>query len=93
MSALPGPVWMALGVLQILFAVVLVIPGSNQRKLNSIAAAGLAVLSVSGLALYTQYQGFPGILWGVIPAILAAFVAYKRWPKLSLPKKQGSALS
>ncbi len=80
LSALPGPVWIALAVLQILLAVGLVIPGAHFRKLNSVAAAGLGALSLLGIALYSQYHGFPGMLWGVVPALVAAFVAYKRWP-------------
>lgn len=80
LAALPGPVWIALALLQILFALGLVIPGKNLRKLNSAAATGLAALSLLGIALYTQYHGFPGMLWGLVPALLAAFVAFKRWP-------------
>ena len=81
LNTLPKPVWIILGVLQILFALGLILPGANLRKPNSIAAACLAILSLLGIALYSQYAGFPGMLWGVIPAILAAFVAYKRWPE------------
>ena len=79
-NALPRPLWIVLGVLQVLFAIGLILPGAKLRKSNSVAAASLSVLSLLGIALYTQYAGFPGVLWGVVPAILAAFVAYKRWP-------------
>jgi hypothetical protein len=70
---LPKPAWLALGTLQALFAIGLVVP-----KLTPIAAAYLAVNSLLGCALFSKYVGFPGLLWGVIPAILAAFVAYGR---------------
>ncbi len=80
LKALPTPVWIALGVLQILFALALILPGSKWRKLTPVAAACLSALSLLGIALYAQYAGFPGILWGVLPALLAAFVAYNRWP-------------
>lgn len=80
LKALSGPLWIVIGVVQILFAIGLLLPGAKFRKTNSIAASLLALLSLLGLALYSQYAGFPGILWGVVPALLAAFVAYKRWP-------------
>ena len=73
LNAFPKPAWMVLGLLQILFSLGLVFP-----KLTSISAACLAVISLLGIALYIAYAGFPGILWAVGPAILAAFVAYER---------------
>lgn len=91
LKAFPEPVWITFGVLQILLALGLIIPGAKLRKLNSIAASLLALLSLSGLAFYAQYTGFPGILWGVVPAILLAFVAYERWP--NSPKAQEPARS
>jgi hypothetical protein len=72
-NALPKPAWVALGVLQALFAFGLVVP-----KLTPIAAAYLAVNALLGCALFAQYAGFPGLLWGVVPSLLAAFVAYGR---------------
>jgi putative oxidoreductase len=85
LNAFPKSIWMALGVLQVLFALGLVLPGVTEvlRKLTPISATCLAVISLLGIALYVAYAGFPGILWGVVPAILAAFVAYGRWPKRS----------
>ena len=80
LNALPKPAWIALGVLQALFALGLVLPGAARKwlKLIPISAACLAVISLLGIALYVAYTGFPGILWAVVPAILAAFVAYGR---------------
>ena len=81
LNALPKPAWIALGVLQALFALGLVLPGAVRKlpKLIPISAACLAVISLLGIALYVAYAGFPGILWAVVPAILAAFVAYGRF--------------
>jgi hypothetical protein len=73
LGVLPATAWMALSGVQILFALGLFWP-----KAASIAATGLAVLSLLGLGLYTQYAGFPGMLWGVVPALLLAFTAYGR---------------
>ncbi len=73
LSTLSGAAWMVLGVLQVLLALGLVIP-----KLTRVSAVCLAVISLLGIALYVKYAGFPGILWALVPAILAAFVAYVR---------------
>jgi hypothetical protein len=80
MNDLPKPAWVAIGILQALFALGLVLPGAVGvlPKLTPIAAAYLAVNALLGCALFAQYAGFPGILWAVVPSILAAFVAYGR---------------
>jgi uncharacterized membrane protein len=72
-SNLPAAVWVAIAVLQILFSIALVLP-----KLTSIAAVYLAVNALLGCALFAQYAGFPGMLWGVVPAALCAFVVCGR---------------
>jgi len=79
-SALPKPFWVTLFVLQILFSVGLVLPGviRGLTKLIGLSAVYLAVNSLLGCVLFAKYAGFPGMLWGVVPAILLAFVAYGR---------------
>jgi hypothetical protein len=79
-KALPKPAWVSLCVLQILFALGLVLPGATGvlPKLTPIAAVYLAVNALLGCALFAQYAGFPGMLWGAVPGLLAAFVAYGR---------------
>ena len=78
---LPRPVWLAIGGLQALFALALILAPAILAlpKLTTLAAAYLAANALLGCALFSQYAGFPGLLWGVIPGILAAFVAYERW--------------
>ncbi len=71
---LPNSVWVAISVLQVLFALGLLLP-----KLTPIAAIYLTLNSLLGCVLFSQYAGFPGMLWGVVPAILTALVAYGRW--------------
>ena len=73
LNALPRPAWVALGALQVLLAVGLVVP-----RTSGVSAVGLVFIALLGLVLYTAYAGFPGLLWAVIPAALAAFVAYER---------------
>ena len=77
---LPKPAWVALGALQALFGLGLALPGAFGvlPKLTPVAAAYLALNALLGCALFAKYAGFPGILWGVVPSILAAFVAYGR---------------
>ena len=79
-SGLPKPVWVAIGILQVVFAFGLVVPGvaGVLPILIPIAAAYLALNSLAGCALAAKYAGFPGMLWGVVPAALSAFVAYGR---------------
>jgi len=72
-TVLPASAWALISLLQILFALGLVLP-----KFTPVAAMYLAVNALFGCALFTQYAGFPGMLWGVVPALLAAFVAYGR---------------
>jgi|SRR6185369_2060723 len=79
LSALPAPAWMALGLLQALFAIGLVVRFKKMPNLTGISAVCLAIISLLGVVLYIAYAHFPGMLWGVAPAILLAFIAYKRW--------------
>jgi hypothetical protein len=79
LKILPKPVWMALGLLQILFAVGLVLPGAVEMnpQLTPISAIGVVVETVL-VAAMTKPK-FQGLLWVVIPALLALFVAYGRF--------------
>ena len=74
MTLLPQFVWWVLGGLEILCAIGLVIP-----KLTPYAAIGLTIFSLLGSILYAAYTG-SGIFWALIPAGIAAYIAYKRWP-------------
>ena len=78
LKILPGPGWLALGGLQVLFAVGLVLPGAAGVLpiLTPIAAACLAVQTVAVSAM-TGVK-YPGFLWTLVPALLALFVAYGR---------------
>ncbi len=79
-SFFPSFFWIILGIIQILFSIVLLVSVGNEklRKLAPISAIGLAVISLMGLSFYMSYDGFPGMLWGIIPAILLALIAYWR---------------
>ena len=73
-SHLPQPVWAAICLLQILSAIGLLLP-----KLSPFAATYLALNALAGCVLFAQYAGFPGMLWGLIPAVLLAVVAFGRF--------------
>jgi hypothetical protein len=77
LKILPKPVWMAIGLLQILLALGLVLPGLfGKPLLISIAAIGVAVETLF-VAVLTKPK-FKGLLWVLIPALLSLFVAYGR---------------
>jgi hypothetical protein len=77
---LPKSVWMIIAVLQVLFALGLIVPGAFKvmPNLTPISAVYLSLNALAGCMLFAQYSGL-GILWGVIPAILCAFIAYGRF--------------
>ncbi len=79
LKLLPKPVWMAIGLLQILFALGLVLPGliGMSPQITPIAAIGVAV-ETALVAMLTKPK-FQGLLWVVVPAVLALFVAYGRF--------------
>jgi hypothetical protein len=79
LKAMPGAAWIVLGVVQIVVAVELVLPWKKMSmpNLTSTSAYILAAISLAGIALYISYSGWPGMLWGIIPAALSLVVALK----------------
>lgn len=79
LKLLPKPVWMALGLLQALFALGLVLPGliGMSPAVIPVSAIGVAVETL--LVAAVTKPKFQGFLWVLIPALLALFVAYGRW--------------
>lgn len=81
LNAVPGFIWMALGCLETLSGLGLALTGiftSLPRRVAFISAIILFVISVLGLFIYIAYAGFPGVLWGIIPALFLGFIAYKK---------------
>jgi len=76
----PSFFWIVFGVIQILFSLALILSVKKGKlsKMGLPAAIGLAVIDLVGIAFYMSYAGFPGMLWGLIPALLLGFVAYWR---------------
>ena len=80
-NALPRPAWLTFGLLQMLFGLGLVVPGlvGVRTGLTAIAAVGLAVVMVvSASIVLGKARTGVGMLWAVLPALLALFVAYGR---------------
>jgi len=80
--ALPKSAWLLLAVLQIVFALGLVVPGAAGvlPGWTAIAAICLAVEMVATAAIvHSKALMSSGMLWAVIPSLLAAFVAYGRF--------------
>lgn len=79
LTTLPSFAWTLLGILEILFALGLVVPGILKKspRITVFSAWGLTVIFLLGIILYSAYTG-SGILWAVVPALVTAFIAYKR---------------
>ncbi len=79
LKIMPKPAWMAVGLLQSLFAIGLVLPGALKMspQLTPLAAIGGAVETVL-VALLTKPK-FQGMIWVLVPGLLVLFVAYGRF--------------
>jgi hypothetical protein len=85
MRVLPRAGWGALGVLEMLGAVLLVVPAAAKWMpvLTPLAAAALALESLALAGLYAQYSlklaATNPMVWALAMGVLAAFVAYGRY--------------
>lgn len=88
LGAIPQPIWMGMGVVEILCAVALVLPalGSSFDRLPAIGAtiiaADMLVLCATHIASGNASNVGPMIYWLVV-ATLCGFVAYARSPLLA----------
>jgi uncharacterized membrane protein YphA (DoxX/SURF4 family) len=85
MRALSRSGWRALGVLEMLGAVLLIIPAAAKWMpvLTPLAAAVLALETLTLAALYGRYSlklaASNPMVWAVVMGLLSAFVAYGRY--------------
>ncbi len=78
-NSFPSIVWTLFGLLQIGLALALILSVSKKAAhLRRPAALGLALISLIGIGIYSEYAGFPGLLWSLIPAALLTFIALKK---------------
>jgi hypothetical protein len=80
-SDFPWYFWGIMATLEIIFALGLIVPGvfKVMPKATSLSAMGIAILFLLGSVLFIGYAGV-GMLFAFIPALIALFIAYKRWP-------------
>jgi len=80
-GALPREAWMALGVLELVCTVGLVVPAALhwQPRLTVLAAALLALESLVFIWVHVQYREVGSMIVSGVLGLLMAFVAYGRW--------------
>jgi hypothetical protein len=79
-GALPRQVWMALGIMELVCAVALVVPGALhwQPRLTVLAAAVLAIESLVFIGVHVKYGEITPIVFSAVLGLLMAFIAYGR---------------
>ena len=79
-GALPREAWMALGILELVCMVGLIVPSALrwQPKLTVVAATVLAIESLVFIGVHVKYREVPPIIMGGVLGLLMAFIAYGR---------------
>jgi hypothetical protein len=79
-GALPREAWMALGLVELVCAVGLILPAALhwQPRLTILAATVLAIESLVFVWVHVQYHETTPIIMSVVLGLLMAFIAYGR---------------
>ena len=79
-GALPREVWMALGVMELVCTVGLIVPAAFhwQPRLTVLAAALLAIESLVFIGVHVKYHELGPILFSAVLGLAMAFIAYGR---------------
>ena len=79
-GALPREAWMALGILELVCAVGLIVPAFFhwQPVLTVVAAAALAIESIVFVWVHVKYREITPIVMSVVLGLVTAFIAYGR---------------
>jgi hypothetical protein len=79
-GALPREAWMALGILELVCSVGLILPAALhwQPRLTVLAATALAIESLVFVWVHVQYREIPSIILSGVLGLLMAFIAYGR---------------
>src|SRR5688572_11165419 len=79
-DALPRKAWMALGILELVCTVGLIVPSVLpwHPKITVVAAAALAIESLVFIWVHVQYREVPPIFMSAVLGLLMAFIAYGR---------------
>jgi uncharacterized membrane protein YphA (DoxX/SURF4 family) len=85
-GALPRPLWTALGILELLGAVVLILPGvlHSHTDLIIVAAAVLCGESLLFIWVHMKYAEKTPIIMSAILGVVMAFIAYGRFALAAL---------
>jgi hypothetical protein len=77
---LPRQVWTALGIIEVVCAVGLIVPAALHWKpsLTVVAAAVLAIESLVFIWVHVQYREFPSIIMSAVLGFVMAFIVYGR---------------
>jgi uncharacterized membrane protein YphA (DoxX/SURF4 family) len=79
-GALPREAWTALGILELVCMVGLIVPGALHwhPKLTVVAAAVLAIEGLVFVWVHVQYREIPPVIMSAVLGLLMAFIAYGR---------------
>jgi uncharacterized membrane protein YphA (DoxX/SURF4 family) len=79
-GAMPREAWAALGILELICVIGLIVPGALHwhPKLTVVAAAVLAIESLVFIWVHVKYGEIPPIIMSAVLGLLMAFVAYGR---------------
>jgi hypothetical protein len=79
-GALPREAWMALGILELVCTVGLIVPAAFhwQPRLTILAAVVLAVESLVFVGVHVKYREITPMIMSVVLGLLMAFIAYGR---------------
>ncbi len=79
-GALPREAWMALGILELVCAVGLIVPAALrwQPRLTVLAATLLAIESLVFIGVHVKYSEMTPIIMSAVLGLLMAFIAYGR---------------
>ena len=79
-GALPRQAWMALGILELVCVIGLIVPAAFHWKpvLTVVAATVLAIESLVFIWVHVQYREIPTIIMCAVLGLLMAFIAYGR---------------
>ena len=79
-GALPRGAWMALGIIELVCVVGLIVPGVTGWRpgLTAVAAAVLAVESLVFIGVHVMYNEVGSIVMSAVLGLLMAFIAYGR---------------
>ena len=79
-GALPREAWTALGILELVCAVGLIVPAALHWRpsLTVVAATVLAIESLVFIGVHIKYAEVPAIIMSAVLGLLMAFIAYGR---------------